>query len=238
MLDIVPNHSAVDADWATSSPSNYVQKPSSWAADPSRFIERDGHDYAFGSDPYSGSWTDTLQFNYWSPSMKSAMADVMMKVWGIVAAGLSCPHARLVAGCVAGRHGALRYGDAAAERHHRAYMGRHHVSEWIFASRNGKIAAIIQSGGHFCTRVAHLLPAQHRTCLGTILIQCNMYFVQEFWADTIPAVKKAFPGFQLLAEVYVYHITPQPEDVFLQQLGFDFTYNKQVLDHLEVRAML
>jgi len=46
---------------------------------------------------------------------------------------------------------------------------------------------------------------------------------KEFWEVAIAAAKKAHPNFRLMAEVYNYGITPQPEDETLQGMGFDFT---------------
>lgn len=46
----------------------------------------------------------------------------------------------------------------------------------------------------------------------------------EFWADAIPAVKQARPGFIFIAEVY------WGLESRLQSLGFDYTYDKQFYD--------
>lgn len=48
----------------------------------------------------------------------------------------------------------------------------------------------------------------------------------EFWQEVIPAVKKASPNFIFIAEVY------WDLDWTLQQLGFDFTYDKRFYDRL------
>jgi hypothetical protein len=48
----------------------------------------------------------------------------------------------------------------------------------------------------------------------------------EFWADAIPAVQRAQPGFIFLAEVY------WSLEGHLQSLGFDFTYDKHLFDLL------
>jgi glycosidase len=48
----------------------------------------------------------------------------------------------------------------------------------------------------------------------------------EFWADAIAEVKRQFPGFVFLAEVY------WDQEQNLQRLGFDFTYDKWLYDHL------
>ena len=49
---------------------------------------------------------------------------------------------------------------------------------------------------------------------------------KEFWADAIPAVKRAHPEFIFMAEVY------WGLEGRLQSLGFDYTYDKQLYDDL------
>ena len=49
---------------------------------------------------------------------------------------------------------------------------------------------------------------------------------QEFWGDAIRTVKSAFPGFLFLAEAY------WNREWELQQLGFDYTYDKSLYDRL------
>lgn len=51
-------------------------------------------------------------------------------------------------------------------------------------------------------------------------------FSTEFWSEIIPEVKKKSPGFIFIAEVY------WDKDWTLQQLGFDFTYDKRLYDRL------
>ena len=51
----------------------------------------------------------------------------------------------------------------------------------------------------------------------------------EFWADAIAAVKQAKPGFLFLAEAY-WGLEPR-----LQELGFDYTYDKGLYDKLIAR---
>ncbi|NEQ34980.1 MAG: alpha-amylase [Okeania sp. SIO3I5] len=50
--------------------------------------------------------------------------------------------------------------------------------------------------------------------------------IQPFWYDAISQVKEQHPGFVLMAEVY-WNLEWE-----LQQLGFDFTYDKQLYDRL------
>ncbi len=49
----------------------------------------------------------------------------------------------------------------------------------------------------------------------------------EYWSDLIPAVKQAYPDFLFIAEAY------WDLEWELQQLGFDFCYDKRLYDRLE-----
>jgi hypothetical protein len=49
----------------------------------------------------------------------------------------------------------------------------------------------------------------------------------EYWAELIPAIKRAYPGFLFVAEAY------WEEEWNLQQQGFDFCYDKRLYDRLE-----
>ncbi len=49
----------------------------------------------------------------------------------------------------------------------------------------------------------------------------------EYWADVIPAAKKAHPNFLFIAEAY------WDKEWQLQQLGFDFCYDKRLYDRLD-----
>ena len=52
---------------------------------------------------------------------------------------------------------------------------------------------------------------------------------EEFWARAIREVRRAHPGFQFLAEVY-WGLEPR-----LQDLGFDYTYDKELTDQVLAR---
>lgn len=54
----------------------------------------------------------------------------------------------------------------------------------------------------------------------------NRLMPREFWKEAIPAVKAVAPQFVFIAESY-WNL-----EGYLQQLGFDLTYNKQLYDHL------
>jgi glycosidase len=51
-----------------------------------------------------------------------------------------------------------------------------------------------------------------------------------FWRDAIPAIKRVAPGFLFVAEVY------WDMEWALQQLGFDYTYDKRLYDRLHEQA--
>jgi hypothetical protein len=52
---------------------------------------------------------------------------------------------------------------------------------------------------------------------------------KSFWLDAIPAVRRRFPGFAFMAEVY------WDREWTLQQQGFDYTYDKRLYDRLRER---
>ena len=54
----------------------------------------------------------------------------------------------------------------------------------------------------------------------------------EFWQEAIGAIRRTFPDFLFMAEVY------WGLESRLQQLGFDFTYDKRLYDHLVARNAL
>lgn len=56
---------------------------------------------------------------------------------------------------------------------------------------------------------------------------------EEFWGKAIREVKSRFPETIFVAEAYDYGITQTPEKQLLVQLGFDYIYDKDVLDKLE-----
>lgn len=78
MLDFVPNHSAVDAEWVIKHPSYYVRAPNSTSYDPSRYTSKG---IAYGSAGWwGGSWMDTCQFNYWDMQFKKEQISNFLQV--------------------------------------------------------------------------------------------------------------------------------------------------------------
>jgi len=82
MLDLVPNHTALDHPWVREHPEFYVQG----SADD---LAREPHNYrrvdtpggarilAHGRDPYFPGWPDTLQLNYRQRGLREAMLKVI-----------------------------------------------------------------------------------------------------------------------------------------------------------------
>ncbi len=100
MLDLVPNHTALDHPWVRAHPEFYVHGTE---ADPGRNprnycrVERPGGPVvlAHGRDPYFPGWRDTLQLNYAEPAMQEAMISELLKIAG-QADGVRCDMAMLI----------------------------------------------------------------------------------------------------------------------------------------------
>jgi len=56
---------------------------------------------------------------------------------------------------------------------------------------------------------------------------------EEFWWGAIREVRRRFPKTIFVAEAYDYGISKVPEKQLLVSLGFDFIYDKDVLDNME-----
>eukprot|EP00929_Paragymnodinium_shiwhaense_P062486 TRINITY_DN31195_c0_g1_i2.p1 TRINITY_DN31195_c0_g1~~TRINITY_DN31195_c0_g1_i2.p1 ORF type:complete len:378 (+),score=29.11 TRINITY_DN31195_c0_g1_i2:159-1292(+) len=70
MVDFVPNHTARDSPWISEA-SNLGDL----------YVVGEGDmGPAFGTDPYSGDWTDTAQLNYWSEPCREHMIRQLLSV--------------------------------------------------------------------------------------------------------------------------------------------------------------
>jgi len=56
---------------------------------------------------------------------------------------------------------------------------------------------------------------------------------EEFWQQAIDGVRAEFPDTLFMAEAYNYYITSPAEKDLLHNLGFDFVYDKTILDKLK-----
>jgi len=82
VLDFVPNHTGIDHRWVTQRPEVYVQ------GDEDDLRREQGNYFrvktiegdkilAHGRDPYFAGWTDTAQLNYFQPSLRSSLQNVL-----------------------------------------------------------------------------------------------------------------------------------------------------------------
>lgn len=169
MLDFVPNHGAVDS---TFKPETFIQHPKSGSFASNWWIQREGHNFAYGRGPYDGPWTDTLQYNYWNMETVDTMTQVLINI-ASQADAIRCDMAMLILNDVIER-------------------------TW---------SSVMQANGFGRPP-------------------------SEFWGSAIAAVRKQHPHTIFMAEAYDYHFTNPPEKQMLQGLGFDFVYDKTVLDNL------
>ncbi len=96
MLDLVPNHTAIDHHWVKSHPEYYVQgDEGSIAYAPQNFLRVGEKIFAHGRDPYFDGWPDTLQLNYGNPAFREAMLAEISKI-ATSCDGLRCDMAMLI----------------------------------------------------------------------------------------------------------------------------------------------
>jgi hypothetical protein len=81
MLDLVPNHTALDHPWVAERPDLYVTGTERDLAErPHDHVRLGDRVLAHGRDPYLGGWPDTLQLDYREPAVHVAMIDVLLSV--------------------------------------------------------------------------------------------------------------------------------------------------------------
>ncbi len=85
MVDLVPNHTALDFPWVRSHPEFYVHgSEADLSREPMNYcridLPRGPVILAHGRDPYFPGWRDTLQLNYAEPAMQDAMISEIRKI--------------------------------------------------------------------------------------------------------------------------------------------------------------
>jgi glycosidase len=96
VLDFVPNHLALDHPWTLAHPNWFVgargqtlHEHPDWY-----FLTKGGIYLAHGRDPYFPPWTDTVQVNFYSPELRAAWLDELIRI-AEVADGVRCDMAML-----------------------------------------------------------------------------------------------------------------------------------------------
>ena len=101
LLDFVPNHSAPDHPWVTTTSRIYIVRgEADLAREPQNYRRMNLADgrpvvMAYGRDPYFAGWPDTLQLNYGNPGLQEAMSQELLKIAG-QCDGVRCDMAMLV----------------------------------------------------------------------------------------------------------------------------------------------
>ncbi len=96
MLDLVPNHTAIDHGWVKSHPEFYVHgDEEAIAFAPQNFIRIGDRILAHGRDPYFDGWADTLQLNYGNAEFCKTMFAEVSRV-ATNCDGLRCDMAMLI----------------------------------------------------------------------------------------------------------------------------------------------
>jgi Alpha amylase, catalytic domain len=110
ILDYVPNHVAPDHPWLGDRPDCFLRgTPEELAAQPDAFIETAAGVVANGRDPYFPPWPDVVQLNAFSPTLRDAVAEMLIGV-GAQCDGLRCDMAMLMTNEVFARTWGARAG--------------------------------------------------------------------------------------------------------------------------------
>jgi hypothetical protein len=96
ILDFVTNHLALDHPWTFSHPGRFVEgTDAAVRAHPDWFFSHDGKSFlAHGRDPNFPAWRDTAQVNFFSPDLRQAVLQEMLRIAGM-ADGVRCDMAML-----------------------------------------------------------------------------------------------------------------------------------------------
>lgn len=97
MVDFIPNHIGFDHPWVSTHPDYLIPgKTAAPIEDPGTWIKLpSGNVFAFGRDPHFPGWPDTLQLNYFNPSLRQAMIEELQGI-AKKADGIRCDMAMLI----------------------------------------------------------------------------------------------------------------------------------------------
>ncbi|MBI3317073.1 MAG: alpha-amylase [Candidatus Omnitrophica bacterium] len=95
IVDFVPNHMALDHPWTKTHPEYFVAMDASQAKNhPDSCFWAHGSYFAHGRDHYFPSWKDTVQVNFFSPGLRMAYLEELLKI-ASRADGVRCDMAML-----------------------------------------------------------------------------------------------------------------------------------------------
>jgi len=94
MLDFVPNHTAVDCEWARTDPDFFVRAPESTPKPYTGDTYHPDTGLAYGSCGW-GAWQDTLQLNIWNPQLAKLRIQELCYVASLCD-GIRCDMAYLI----------------------------------------------------------------------------------------------------------------------------------------------
>ena len=142
-LDFVPNHVALDHEWATQRPYFFIRATKDeWQSRPDEFFRIGDECIAHGKDPYFPPWTDTAQINAFSTDARRALRSSMMDI-AEQCDGVRCDMAMLVTNQVFSRTWGEKAGSTpkeefweTTEQSLRFTFSRHRivVFSWIITS--------------------------------------------------------------------------------------------------------
>lgn len=83
ILDLVPNHVALDHPWVKEHPEWFLHGSAhDLAREPRNWIRLGEHVLAHGRDPYFPGWPDTVQLNWFHPGLRQAMLGEIRRIAG------------------------------------------------------------------------------------------------------------------------------------------------------------
>jgi hypothetical protein len=211
VLDFVPNHIGLDHRWLDSHPEYLVQSTHQsrdafpWQTD------RGIHWFAHGRDPNMPPWTDTIQVDYRVPVARAAMA-MELECIADRCDGVRCDMAMLVLEDV--------FAKTWREFPVPEMKG---PPEPAFSFNK---CPVFSEG--ISAQQGHPVSVAEKATAARAQAENSINPAVDFWTSVIPRIKAKYPDFLFLAEVY-WNLEAR-----LQSLGFDYTYDKTLYDHLVI----
>lgn len=115
ILDFVPNHVAIDHEWAKSHPEYFLGgSPEELQEHPEAFVETPGGIFAKGKDPHYDPWSDVLQLNAFSTPLRVEISATLRRI-ATMADGVRCDMAMLMLNTIFNETWGERAGEMPAD---------------------------------------------------------------------------------------------------------------------------